>query len=114
MGFRFQPPLIEPGIGISRSRLPDQTSSVRPRETPSKGCRLHEPQACVEVLVREAGVAAIVARQYNDSRVVPFLRVELLELLSTSRPIDCICAACNQIWPITQIERAAVQRELDS
>ncbi len=48
----------------------------------------------------------------NASRVVPFLRIELLELLSTGRPINCACAKCGEIWPITKAERAALQREL--
>jgi hypothetical protein len=44
----------------------------------------------------------------NNSRTVPFLRVELLDLLGTGRPINCMCAPCNQVWPITQAERAAL------
>jgi hypothetical protein len=43
MGFRFQSPLIEPDRRISRIRLSDKTSCVRPRKGLGKGFELHEP-----------------------------------------------------------------------
>jgi hypothetical protein len=49
----------------------------------------------------------------NDSRVVSFLNVELADIFNTGRPVNCMCSACNEIWPITPAERTALQRELE-
>ena len=57
MDLRFQSPLIEPDMRISRSRLSDKTAGVRPRKGLGEGFALHEPQPSVEVRVREAGEA---------------------------------------------------------
>ena len=40
---RFQSPLIEPDMRISRIRLSDKTSCVRPRKGLGSGFELHEP-----------------------------------------------------------------------
>ncbi len=57
MSLRFQSPLIEPDVRISRIRLSDKTSCVRPRKGLGTGRELHQTEASVEVLVREAGEA---------------------------------------------------------
>src|ERR1700733_1591304 len=57
MDLRFQSPLIEPDMRISRIRLSDKTSCVRPRKGLGMGSKPHEPQLSIEVLVREAGEA---------------------------------------------------------
>src|ERR1700686_3417424 len=54
---RFQSPLIEPDMRISRIRLSDKTSCCRPRTGLGQGPQAHETQTSVEVLVREARVA---------------------------------------------------------
>ncbi len=48
----------------------------------------------------------------HGARVVTFLRLELWGLISARRPINCMCAACNEIWPITPVERIAVERDI--
>jgi hypothetical protein len=48
----------------------------------------------------------------NDSRVVTFLSVELKDLMENGRQINCMCSACNEIWPITPTERASLERQL--
>lgn len=50
----------------------------------------------------------------NDSRVVKFLRSELSSMLHTGRRIECYCGSCNKVWPLTEVERANLQRDLDS
>ena len=57
MGPRFQSPLIEPDMRISRIRLSDKASCGRPRTGLGEGLQPHQTQACIEVRVREAGVA---------------------------------------------------------
>ena len=47
----------------------------------------------------------------NDSRVVSFLRVEVLDMVRARRPINCMCGACNEIWPITPVERASLEQD---
>jgi hypothetical protein len=51
-GLRFQSPLVEPDIRISRIRLSDKTSCGRPRTGLGKECEPHEAQATIEVIGR--------------------------------------------------------------
>jgi len=46
---RFHTPLIEPGMQISRTRLSDKTSRLRPRLVTPPRCQTHEPEVPVEV-----------------------------------------------------------------
>jgi hypothetical protein len=48
----------------------------------------------------------------NGARVVTFLRVELLDMITARRPVNCMCGACNEIWPITPAERAVLEQDL--
>ena len=43
IGSRFQSPLIEPDMRVSRIRLSDKTSCVRPRTGLGTGFELNEP-----------------------------------------------------------------------
>jgi hypothetical protein len=51
-GLRFQSPLVEPDMRISRIRLSDKNSCGRPRTVLGKKCEPHEAQATIEVIVR--------------------------------------------------------------
>jgi hypothetical protein len=51
---RFHIPLIKPDVRISRIRLSDKASRVRPREVARPQLKLHQPQRLVQVFVREA------------------------------------------------------------
>ena len=51
---RFQPPLIEPYVRISRIRLSDKTSCLRTRKAALKCSHADQPQGLVQVLIREA------------------------------------------------------------
>ena len=46
---RFHIPLIEPDMQISRIRLSDKTSRLRPRHVAPKPGQTHEPEGLVEV-----------------------------------------------------------------
>ena len=46
---RFHTPLIEPDMQISRIRLSDKTSRLRPRHVMPKPGQAHEPEVPVEV-----------------------------------------------------------------
>ena len=46
---RFHVPLIEPDMQISRIRLSDKTSRLRPRHIAPKRSQSHEPEVPVEV-----------------------------------------------------------------
>ncbi len=48
---RFQPPLIEPDVRISRIRLSDKASCLRPRKTLCPHFQPGQPQGLVKVLV---------------------------------------------------------------
>ncbi len=54
--FRFRPPLIEPDVRLSRIRLSDKTSRVRPREAASKHLEIDKTQRVMQVTV---GVACV-------------------------------------------------------
>jgi hypothetical protein len=51
---RFQSPLIEPYVRISRIRLSDKTSCLRPRKAVLKRLHADQPQGLVQVLIGEA------------------------------------------------------------
>jgi hypothetical protein len=51
---RFHAPLIEPGVRISRTRLSDKASCVRPRESSRARRQLDESQCLIQVLVGES------------------------------------------------------------
>ena len=46
---RFHTPLIEPDLQISRIRLSDKTSRLRPRHVVPQPCQAYEPEVPVEV-----------------------------------------------------------------
>jgi hypothetical protein len=46
---RFHTPLIEPDVQISRIRLSDKTSRLRPRRVASERGQVYEPELPVEV-----------------------------------------------------------------
>jgi hypothetical protein len=46
---RFHTPLIEPDMQLSRIRLSDKTSRLRPRHVAPKRGQTHEPEVPVEV-----------------------------------------------------------------
>jgi hypothetical protein len=51
---RFHTPLIEPDVQISRIRLSDKTSRLRPRHVVPKPGQTYEPEVPVEVRERIA------------------------------------------------------------
>ena len=51
---RLQSPLIEPYVRISRIRLSDKTSCLRPRKAVLKRLHADQPQGLVQVLIGEA------------------------------------------------------------
>jgi hypothetical protein len=53
---RFQSPLVEPDMQISRIRLSDKTSRGRPRTGLGKKPQVHEPQVSMEVRIGKARV----------------------------------------------------------
>jgi len=52
--FRFHIPLFKPDVRISRIRLPDKDSRLRPRKVARQHRQFHQPQRLVEVGVRVA------------------------------------------------------------
>ena len=51
---RFHPPLIKPDVRISRIRLSDKDSCVRPRDVAVAQTEQHEAKLLVQVVVRVA------------------------------------------------------------
>ena len=51
--FRFHVPLIEPDGRISRIRLSDKDSCVRPREVACPRLEPYQPQRSIKVFIRE-------------------------------------------------------------
>ena len=49
---RFHIPLVKPDVQISRIRLSDKDSRLRPREAPRQHRKADEAQRLVQVLVR--------------------------------------------------------------
>ena len=54
LGLRFHTPLIEPDLRLSRIRLSDKRSCLRPRQVPRQSRQPNQFQALVEILVWEA------------------------------------------------------------
>jgi hypothetical protein len=54
LGLRFHTPLIEPDLRLSRIRLSDKRSCLRPRQVTRHSRQPNQFQALVEILVWEA------------------------------------------------------------
>lgn len=50
-GLRFHTPLIEPDMRLSRIRLPDKRSCLRPRQVARRPRKLNQSPRLVEVLI---------------------------------------------------------------
>jgi len=54
---RLHLPLIEPDVRISRIRLSDKTSFLRPQQAMPRHAELDQPQLVVQVFIGKLGVA---------------------------------------------------------